>query len=80
MKTLHKYKRTDGYKYMETLCGLLLDSDVRRSNDVLLATLNLDQTDIDFNFGKDAMICQYCKDVVVPEEEELVVPEEVCCA
>lgn len=68
MNTLHQ-KNRDGER-METLCGLVLDQDIRDRTDMMLATLALDQADIDLNFGSDAVICEACQGTAVEQGEE----------
>ncbi len=46
---------------METLCGLILAQDIRRRDDMLLATLQVSREDMDLNFGSDAVICSGCQ-------------------
>ncbi len=65
MKTLHQFNR-DG-EHMETLCGLMLTQDIRDRDDMLLATLDVNQEDLVLNFGSDAIICSGCQGKV-PEE------------
>lgn len=57
MKILHQNNPEGTY---ETLCGMSLDPDIRQRDDVLLATLDLDQEDVDTNFGEDAVLCAMC--------------------
>ena len=62
MKTLHQNNtELGGYG---TLCGLRLSEDVRRRDDVLLATLKLNKEDRVSNFGEDAEICSQCQEKV----------------
>ena len=53
---------------METLCGMVLEPDIRHREDQLLATLELEQEDMDLNFGAGAVVCGGCQDRAVPED------------
>lgn len=68
MNTLHQLNR-DGAP-METICGMVLDSDIRDREDMLLATLEIAQDDINLNFGTDAVICGHCQGKAKPAGEE----------
>jgi len=67
MKTLHQHNQNGSR--METLCGKVLAADIRIRDDILLATLKLDQSDIDSNFGCDAIICPCCMDNLLELDE-----------
>lgn len=70
MKILHqKDVKSSDYR---TLCGLDLTEDIRRRDDMLLATLDLEEEDITNNFGEDAKVCIFCKISAIDEEEYVI--------
>ncbi len=76
MIVLHQHNREGDY--YETLCGKHLVEDIRlRPDDMLLATLAVEQEDMDRNFGDDAVICAVCSENVPVEEEEVISLEMV---
>jgi hypothetical protein len=71
MKILHKYNKEG--EHFETMCGKQLVEDSHLRDDVLLATLELEQEDIDLNFGEDAAVCPRCTAACTPKPVDNVV-------